>query len=78
MLSGGNQTGGNSHERFLTPYQNSRLPLNVNKAGLIKFCSETAEMSKEKVKVKCSGTLQFNWIAKIGTMQFNFAKIKIL
>ena len=28
MLSDGNQTDGNSLERFLTPYQNSRLPLN--------------------------------------------------
>ena len=27
MLSGGNQTNGNSLERFLTPYQHSRLPL---------------------------------------------------
>ena len=27
MLSDGNQTDGNSLERFLTPYQNSRLPL---------------------------------------------------
>ena len=27
MISGGNQTDGNSLERFLTPYQNSRLPL---------------------------------------------------
>ena len=27
MLSGGNQTDGNSLERFLTPYQYSRLPL---------------------------------------------------
>ena len=27
MLSGGNQTDGNSLERFLTPYQNSRAPL---------------------------------------------------
>ena len=27
MLLGGNQTGGNSLERFLTPYQYSRLPL---------------------------------------------------
>ena len=27
MLFGGNQTDGNSFERFLTPYQNSRLPL---------------------------------------------------
>ena len=27
MLSGGNQTYGNSLERFLTPYQHSRLPL---------------------------------------------------
>ena len=28
MLSGGNQTDGNTLERFLTPYQNSTLPLN--------------------------------------------------
>ena len=27
MLSDGNQTDGNSLERFLTPYQHSRLPL---------------------------------------------------
>ena len=27
MLSGGNQTDGNSLERFLTPYPNSRLSL---------------------------------------------------
>ena len=27
MLSGGNQTDGNSLEIFLTPYQKSRLPL---------------------------------------------------
>ena len=29
MLSGGNQTDGNSLERLLTPYQNSRLPLKL-------------------------------------------------
>ena len=29
MFSGGNQTNGNTLERFLTPYQYSRLPLRL-------------------------------------------------
>ena len=43
MLSGGNQTDGNTLERFLTPYQYSRLPLLKGKE--IKF----KEMGIEKI-----------------------------
>ena len=46
MLSGGNQTDGNTLKRFLTPYQYSRLPLMqlllkfklLNSLGLLEKC----------------------------------------
>ena len=38
MLSGGNQTDGNSLERFPTPYQYSRLPLTPQLLFFV-FCS---------------------------------------
>ena len=43
MLSGGNQTDGNSLERFLTPYQScqySRLPLKSEKDARIEYCRQ--------------------------------------
>ena len=40
MLSGGNQTDRNSFERFLTPYQNSRLPLRLVQGCSFSYITE--------------------------------------
>ena len=43
LLFGGNQTDGNSFERFLTPYQYSRLPLKTDCTQCTVFIAQDIE-----------------------------------
>ena len=50
----------------------------MNKVGLGKFGSETAEITKENVQVKCSGYTAFNRIGELIAMYMFKANVLIV